>query len=152
MKRILGITTAALMSASVLAAPAFAQESPVPVPGADSGQTTMPDIDTDTTAAIGANFDGALAAIGNNTASAQSIGAMSDVQTVRVVRIGDLEGSSPALVEQAVSQNSEGVQDLRASVAANPGLSQQLEAQGVDVLSVIGADVGAMGEVTVYVM
>ena len=161
MKRILGITTAALMGASVLAAPAFAQadqnfqtdvernSTDTMTPGAD---TTAPDVDTGTTAAIGGSIDGALAAIGNNDANAQSISAMTTVDSVNVVRVGELEGSDPALIEQTVSQNAEGVEALRTSIAANPALSQELEAQGVGTASVIGAELGAAGEVILYVM
>lgn len=161
MKRILGITTAALMGASVLAAPAFAQadqnsqlggeqnSTDTMTPGTD---TMTPDVDTGTTAAIGGSIDGALAAIGNNEANAQSISSMTTVDTVNVVRIGDLEGSDPALIEQTVTQNAEGVEALRNSIAANPALSQQLETQGVGTASVIGAELGAAGEVTLYVM
>lgn len=153
MKRILGITAAALMGASVLAAPAFAQadqnfenDATGTVSDFNSG------VDTGTTAAIGASFDGALAAIGNNAANAASISAMTDVGTVNIVRIGDIEGGDPARVEQTMSQNPEGADALRASIDANPALSQALQAEGVSTSSVVAADLDAAGGVTIYVM
>jgi hypothetical protein len=165
MKRILGITTAALMGASVLAAPAFAQVDGVnptpgehgagettPTPEATMPDATMPDVDPGTTAAIGGSFDGALTAIGDSSMSAQSIGAMTDVETVTVVSVGELDGSDPALIDQAVSQNVEGVEELRASIQANATLNEELQANGVDVSSVIGAQVEADGGLTVYTM
>lgn len=155
MKRILGITAAALMGASVLAAPAaFAQADQnfqnEPEAGFDTNLDTQ--LDTGTTAAIGSSFDGALAAIGNNAANAASIGAMSDIGSVNVVRIGEIEGSDPALVEQAVSQNADGVEALRASIEANPPLNQALQTEGISAASVVAADLDAAGGVTIYVM
>ena len=166
MKRILGLTTAALMGASVLAAPAFAEGGLLSgtvdggaasemnvtpdLGGADAGANV--DIDTGTTAAIGGSFDGALSAIGANASNAAAIGAIGEVSTVNVVRIGALEGHDAAAVEQAVSQNSADVEELRDTIAGNPALSEELQAQGVDVSSVVAAEVEAGGEVTVYVM
>jgi len=177
MKKILAMTTAALVSASVLAAPAFAQEAGAGgIGGQDNaagaasgmdGSTELgantsaeggmdglsdPGVDTGTTAAIDGGFDDALSAVGNNVANAQSISGMNEVDDVNVVQVGEIEGSDSAQVEQAVSQNGEGVEALRASIAANEGLSRALESQGVDASSVIGVDLGATGGITVYVM
>ena len=109
-------------------------------------------VDTETTAAIGSTFDGALSAIGNNSTNAESLGSMTEVSSVNVVSVGELEGSDPALVDQAVTDNQDGVDELRASIEANQALSQELETQGVDASSVIGAELGVDGEVTVYTM
>lgn len=152
MKRILGITTAALMGASVLAAPAFAQADYDTQQGEDAGAVTMPDVDTGTTAAIDGSSDGALTAIGSSSVAAQSLGTMTDVQSVNVVRVGELEGSDPMLIEETVSQNDAGVQELRQAISANASLSQELEAQGVSSAEVVGAEIGLDGDVTVYVM
>ena len=157
MKRLLCITTAGLMGASVLGAPAFAQADQNYETGGQHNaegtmnDTAMPEVDTGTTAAIESSADGALAAIGNNAANAQSISAMTDVNTVNVIRIGELEGDT-ARIEETVSQNEDGVEALRSAISANPTLSQELQAQGVDTSTVIGAELGATGEVTIYVM
>lgn len=171
MKRILGLTTAALLSASMLGAPAFAQanldhpggadadpeimttpQAPAPEMMPPEATTPMPDIDTGTTAAIGGSFDGALTAISGTSTSAQSIASMPQVESVNVVRVSELEGSDPALVEQTVSQNEAGIEELRAAISANPSFSQELQAAGVDASSVVGAQVEADGGVTVYVL
>lgn len=170
MKRILGLTTAALLGASMLGAPAFAQANLDHPGGADAdpeimttpgttpemmppeATTPMPDIDTGTTAAIGASFDGALTAISGTSASAQSIASMPQVDRVDVVRVSELQGSDPALVDETVAQNEAGIEELRAAISANPSLSQELQAAGVDASSVVGAQVEADGGVTVYVL
>ena len=157
MKRILSVTTAILMGASVLAAPAFAQQadgmSDTQDPGMDQ---TMPapdaGVDTGTTAAIEPTFDSALTAIDGNEASATAIGAMTEVQTVNVVKVDELEGADAAAIETAVSENEEGVSQLRSSIEANAALSEQLETEGVEASSVVAAQVEADGGVTLYVM
>ena len=151
MKRILGLTTAALMGASVLAAPALA-ESKMDLSGDAGATTTMPDVDTGTTAAIGGNFESALTAIGAGSSNAQAIGTLSEVDTVKVVSVSDLEGHDKAALDQAVSQNSDSVDELRTSIGANAALSEELRSQGVDTSAVVAAQIEADGQVTVYVM
>lgn len=153
MKRILGITTAALMGASVLAAPAIAQtEGDLPTQEFNQGTTTMPDVDAGTTAAIGAELDGALTAIAGSSMAAQSIGTLTEVETVNIVRIDEISGGDPAVVDDTVTQNEQGVEELRAAISANAALSSELSAQGVETSSVVGAEMGMNGDVTVYVM
>lgn len=173
MKRIIGLTTAALMGASMMVAPALAQTSDgasdVPAPGVsesaptapgtgntdtmnDGAASTMPDVDTGTTAAIAPTFDGALTAIDGNSTSAKSIETMTEVNTVNIVKIDELEGADAAAVESAVSENEEGVSELRSSIEANAALSEQLETEGVDASSVVAAQVEADGAVTIYAM
>lgn len=166
MKRILGLTTAALMGASVLAAPALAEGGLVSGTadgGAASQMDAAPDlggadadidtgVDTGTTAAIGGSFDGALSAIGANASNVAAISAIGEVNSVNVVSIDTLEGHDATAVEQAVSENSADVDELRDTIAGNPALSEELQAQSVDISSVVAAEVGAGGEITVYVM
>lgn len=166
MKRIIGLTTAALMGASVFVAPAFAQNADgvdqdyqlsVQPEGSDPGapttnRATTPDIDTGTTAAIGGSFDGALSAIGRSSANARTIASMDNVQSVNVVRMSELRRGDAALVDQTVGKNQKGIDALRAALDANPALHRKLQAMDVTSASVVGADVGAAGNVTVYVM
>lgn len=166
MKRILGLTTAALLGASILAAPAMAIELDAGTSGSsgiettidaqsdlDSGaNTTMPDVDGGTTAAIGATFEGALTAIDGNAATTQSISTMTEVRDVRIISISDLEGHDAGTVEQAVTGNQAGIDELRAAIDANAALSQELQTQGVDSSGVVAAQVGADGAVTMFVM
>lgn len=151
MKRILGLTTAALMGASVLAAPAFAEDK-MDLSGETGATTTMPDVDTGTTAAIDANFDTALTAISAGSSNAQAIGTLSEVDNVKVVSVSDLDGHDKAALDEALAQNSDGVEELRTSIGANAALSEELRTQGVDTATVVAAQVEADGQVTVYVM
>ena len=153
MKRILAATAAALMSASVLAAPALAQSTAGEGGEAEVGVTQGEglDLDTGSTAAIGGDMDGALSAIEGNSASAQAIMTMQDVSSVHVVRIGEIEGYDQAAIEDALGSNSTGASELQASIDANPVLLQHLQEQGVDASSVVAAQVEPDGAVTVYV-
>lgn len=151
MKRILGLTTAALMGASVIAAPAFA-ESKMDLSGEAGATTTMPDVDAGTTAAIGGDFESALTAVGAGSSNAQVIGTLSEVDNVKVVSVSDLEGHDQAALDQALTQNSDGVDELRTSIGANAALSEELRTQGVDTSAIVAAQVEADGQVTVYVM
>jgi hypothetical protein len=181
MKRIFGITTAALLGASMFAAPALAIDlgasagtsgagvqadasgavntgksggDPV-VEGQtdmDAGaNTTMPDVDAGTTAAIDTTFDSALTAIDGSATTTQAISTMTEVQEVRVVSVSDLEGHDAAAVERAVAENDADVDGLRTAIEANAAVSQELQAQGVDSSSIVAAQVGADGAVTIFV-
>ncbi|MCO6390891.1 hypothetical protein GTW25_07605 [Aliihoeflea aestuarii] len=177
MKRIIGLTTAALMSASMLAGPALAQQSPVapgagdgtevetgvtggtdtmeaPMGEAPAGATTLPaEVDTDATAAIGgeATFDGALAAIEGNATSTAAIDTMTEVGSVDVVRIGELEGADMTALETATSERSAEITELQAALEANTAVSSALEAEDVAVADVVAAETAADGELVVYV-
>lgn len=183
MKRIIAISSAALMGATMLAAPVYAEQmdSQTKTPGMSSqmqdnkaagdfdasggteaGATTGPgsesgtstsssgDLDTGTTAAIGGEptFDEAIAAIEGNSASAATISGMSEVGTVNVVHLDELEGHDPAQVDEAVTAND--ATELQSSIEVNSSLSEQLSTQGVEASSVVAAQVEADGSVTVY--
>lgn len=166
MKRILGLTAAALMGASTAIAPALAQTGNVTSgesgvssqieaeskSGADTGGASTMDLDTGTTAAIGASPDLAVSAISGSASAASSVGTMTEFGAVTIVRVSDFGAEDARTVEQAVSTNQAGIDELRAAIQSNPALSQQLQAEGVEAASVVGADVAADGELTVYVM
>ena len=115
----------------------------------DSGVDTM--IDTDTTAAINGSFDGALSSIGNSSATSQSISTMTEVSSVNVIRINELEGADMDALGSAETENSAQIEELRAAIDGNSSVNSALEAESVDVSSVVGADVQADGSLTVYV-
>lgn len=169
MKRIIGLTTAALMSASMLAGPAIAQTSPAPVPNtsaetgatggsetmeAPAGATTLPgEVDTDTTAAIGgqATFDDALAAIEANGTSSAAIETMTEVGSVDVVRVNELEDADTAALETATSEHSAEITELQAALEANTAVSSAIEAEDVEIADVVAAQTAADGELVIYV-
>lgn len=166
MKRIIAMTTAALMGASVFAAPALAQnpsgagtdqdfqlstEQGTSADAPMDERAMTPDVDTGTTASIDGSYDGALAAIGGSSMNARSVASMETIETINVVRVGELQGDA-GLIDQAVSQNQAGVDELRAAIDANSALQSELQTRGVNSASVVGAEVGAMGELTLYVL
>lgn len=183
MKRIIGLTTAALMGASMMVAPALSQTSVggsatggvnaetgvtggVGGAGADvdagaSGSAgaettgTMTDTETDagTTAAIGADatFDGALAAIEGNATSTAAIDTMTEVGSVEVVKIGELEGADMTALETATTEREAEITELQAALEANTAVSAALEAEDVSANEVVAAQMGAGGELVIYV-
>lgn len=184
MKRIIGLTTAALMGASMMVAPALAQTSvggsatggvnaetgvtggvggagadvdagASGSAGADTTTGTMTDTETDagTTAAIGADatFDGALAAIEGNATSTAAIDTMTEVGTVEVVKIGELEGADMTALETATTEREAEITELQAALEANTAVSAALEAEDVSANEVVAAQMGAGGELVIYV-
>lgn len=174
MKRKIAISLAALMGASLLASPVMAQVSVdtnaganIGV-GADSGSGSVTgtaddelktrvkagadaELDTDTTASVGASFDGALSAIGNNSASASSISAMTEVSSVNVIRISELQGADMDALMGVETENTASIDELQGSIEGNTAVMAALEAQAVDPESIVAADVAADGSLTVYV-
>jgi len=178
MKRVIALTAAALMTGSLFAAPALAQVSVDTGVGANVGIGTNADtsagsasgtvgtdaqiktnnmgaaantnVDTDITAAIGGSWDGLLSSMGDTGASA-SIGAMSDVGSVNVVRISDLGNTDADALAKAKTDNQASIDQLKTSIEGNAKVKAALEQQGVDPSSVVAANVAADGSLTVYV-
>ncbi|GAB5504965.1 MAG: hypothetical protein Rhirs2KO_01280 [Rhizobiaceae bacterium] len=166
MKRINALTTATFMGASMLAVPAIALEAGanIGVGGSAESSTMSSDtdadiklkagadakVDTGTTAAIGGSFDGALSAMANSNSSG-AIRAMTDVSSVNVIWIKDLEGANMDALTQAETQNEAEINDLRASIESNTAVSSALKAQSVEPADVVAANVAADGSLTVFV-
>lgn len=170
MKRILATAAAALMGASVLVAPVYAQTGQTDTSesaGSDAGaapggspDSTSPEeagantgsgagIDGGTTAAIGNDMNSALSAIQGNSASAQAIMGMEDVSSVNVVRLNEIDGYNQAAIDDALDTSD--AAELQASIESNAALQQHLQEAGVDASSVVAAQVEADGALTVYV-
>jgi hypothetical protein len=175
MKRIIGLTTAALMGASMMVAPAIAQTSVGggatggvnaetgvtggvnagdAVDGAAGAATdTMGGTDAGTTAAIGADvtFGSALSAIEGNATSTAAIDTMTEIGSVEVIRIGELEGADMTALETATTEHAAEITELQAALEANTAVSAALEAEDVAANEVVAAQMGADGELVVYV-
>jgi len=183
MKRVIALSTAALLGASLFASPVLAQVSvdtnggasvgveagsgsaSGTVGGAGSVDSTIggsqlktgaaadakTNLDTGTTAAIGGSFDGMISAMGNNSASAGTIQSMTNVSSVNVIRITDLEGADMDALMKAETDNSASIDELHTSLEGNAAVKAALEAQSVDPSTVVAANVAADGSLTVYV-
>lgn len=152
MKKILAMTTAALMSASVMAAPAFAQMANGEASGTETNATSeMPGVDTGTTQAIDESTGGndALGSITGSASAAQSIAGMTEFGDVTVNQI---TGEDSDKVDQLVTENRQSIDELRAAIAGNPAVQSQLQAQGVDVAKIVGAEVALNGDLVLYSM
>jgi hypothetical protein len=139
MKKFLAMTTAALMSASVLAAPAFAQSSETP--GVDEGTTAAID------ESEGGN--GSFTAITGSASATQSIANMTDFGSVTVNRI---TGEESGQLDLMVSENRQSIDALHAAIASNAAVQGELQAQGVNPANIVGAEVAANGDLVLYSM
>ncbi len=106
-------------------------------------------VDNEATAAIGANVDGAIAAMARGSEAAATIGTMTTVSTVNVVKLDN--GASAEAFVTAETENKASIDELRASLDANASVKAALEAQSVNTGDVVAADVNADGSLTVYV-
>lgn len=161
MKRLLAMTTATLMGASMIAAPAFAQtggeggaNDPASSateqnasPSQDSG--SQQDVDRGTTQAIdeGSGEGSSLTAVTGSGAAAQSIASMDSFSDVTVRRIS---GEESANASEAVSQNRDAITQLQSAISGNAELKSRLEAEGVEVSSIVGAEVAGNGALVLY--
>jgi len=116
----------------------------------DKGAAANTNVDAGTTAAIGASWDNLMSSMGDTGASA-SIGAMSDVGAVNVVRIGDLGNTDADALAKAKTDNQASIDELKTSIEGNAKVKAALEQKGVDPSSVVAANVAADGSLTVYV-
>lgn len=161
MKRLLAMTTATLMGASMIAAPAFAQtggEGGANDPAASTseqnaspsqGSGSQQDVDRGTTQAIdeGSGEGSSLTAVTGSGAAAQSIASMDSFSDVTVRRIS---GEESANASEAVSQNRDAITQLQSAISGNAELMSRLEAEGVEVSSIVGAEVAGNGALVLY--
>lgn len=161
MKRLLAMTTATLMGASMIAAPAFAQtgsEGGANDPASSAteqnaspsqGSGSQQDVDRGTTQAIdeGSGEGSSLTAVTGSGAAAQSIASMDSFSDVTVRRIS---GEESANASEAVSQNRDAITQLQSAISGNAELMSRLEAEGVEVSSIVGAEVAGNGALVLY--
>lgn len=99
-----------------------------------------------------ANFGLLMSSLNGNVDTAAEIQAMTDVSNVNVVKVSDLaQGNNQVAVNNAISKNAEATTELQTAIEANSALKAELDQQSVDVSSIVAADVGADGQLTVFV-
>jgi hypothetical protein len=171
MKRILALTTAALMSTGI-AGSALAQGVDVDLgagagaeigggaeTGVEAGAGADMDADVgtddlDVTGAAGAdaNLGAVVSAINTGQFGTAEIETATEISSVNVVRIDELPGGEEQqAIDQALDRHQAEVDDLRAAIEANAEIAGELEAQGVASDQVVAAQTDANGAVTVFV-
>ena len=112
--------------------------------GTDSGTTASTNSD--------ANLALVISAIGSGDDNATAIQGMTDVSSVTVIDAGDLaQGDDEQALENAMSENEDGISGLRAAIDANADLKAEIVRQSPDSTDVVAVDVGADGALTVFV-
>jgi hypothetical protein len=163
MKRAIAMTAATLMGATMLAAPALAQMDTIEpqvemntgtgVDGGVEAETLPGGIDQGTTAAIDgeASFDDALAAISGNAGSTASLGMVSEVNEVEIIRLSELDGYDEEMLDQSLEASAGSDVELRSALEANSALAGELEDENVDIEAVVAAEVENDGRIKIYV-
>lgn len=144
MKRIPGLTMAAMMATSILVAPALAEEVDTlfdPYGGM---------IDNGTTASINGDLSTALSAINASSANAAALRGIGENGSVTVVPVSSLANFDKQALDEAVSQNLGSIEILRGTIIGHPALYAQFQVSGFDIASVVGAEVKG-GRVIIYV-
>lgn len=169
MKRILAITTAALMTSALAGTAAYANdmkkdESTQTQSGAtdsmnsDTGSMnsdtgSAANVDTDTTASTNAapTADDLMSALQGGDAAASSIKSMSNVSNVSIVNTDELAQADMTEIDSAVEQNQSQIDQLHQAIDGNDALKSKLQEQDVDVSNVIAAKTNADGSLTLFV-
>ena len=167
MKRTFLMTTVALFIAGA-AAPSFADTASVGATGqagtsaavgstaAKVGATvdsnTTVNTGDKTTAGANANFGTLMSAITADASTAASIQEMTNVSSVKVVKVSALaEGNNQEAVKAALDTNKSAVAKLQAAIAANANLKAKLNEKSVKLSSVVALNMDASGTVIVFV-
>ena len=101
------------------------------------------------------NFGTLISALNNVEGETQELQALSEVkpENVTVVNVADVapEGAASAALDAAMQKAEPGVAKLRESLSANSVVTGVLQSGSVQADNVVAADVGANGQVTVFV-
>jgi hypothetical protein len=159
MKRSL-MYAASVAAITIFSVPAFA-ESPAQAKDPDStGQTQInsgaqqlnaeSETDKMTTASI-ADLQTLTPVMAAGTTTAGQIQTISEISTVKVVRVNDWASADKQAFDAAMSQNMKPVGDLRAALVANTVVSARLGEQKVLADNVVATQILADGTMVVYV-
>ena len=162
MKRNLLFATAFAMIAA-LSAPSFA-ESPAQSKNPDStGQTQInpgvQQLNTDgsdaadttvTTSSIG-TVETLVPVMAAGTTTAAQVQTITQVSTVRVIRVNDWASANKQAFDAAMSQNMKPISDLQAALAANAAVNARLTEQKVITSNVVASQIQPDGSMVVYV-
>lgn len=166
MKRILALTTAALMSTGI-AATAIAQDAEFEVetgveagadadlPGTDMGTTTGATTGAEgTMGAAGAqgNVGAVVSSINTGQFGTMDVESASDISSINVIRIDELPGGEEqAAIDGALERHQDGVEDLRAAIEDNEEFYEALQDEDVSSDDVVSVQGNGDGSYTVYV-
>ena len=117
--------------------------------GGESGFTAASRASGAGSAAADVSLDAVVAAFATTQAALDAIAAVGAGTTVNVVRIGGMVNAYPSVFAEAVA-NQAASAEIQAVIAANAGLTADLEGAGIAVRSIVAADIAAGGTLTLY--
>lgn len=98
-----------------------------------------------------ANFGQVISSIQSNKVGPTQIQGITEVKSVNVVKAGDIaKGENMTAFDNAVTKNEANITSLRTAMTSNTAVNTALTNASVDVNTVVAADVGADGVLTVY--
>jgi hypothetical protein len=140
-----GVSASGGASAGVSAAgganAAGASEASVASPGSLSGSAGG-------SASRGANLDTVLLTFATTQAELEAIASLGKETKVNVVGIDAVVSADPEAFAQATADNQGSAAELQAAVDANAEFKADLEAAGIAVSSIVAADIGGDGVLT----
>ncbi|NMG41551.1 hypothetical protein GRZ55_20110 [Chelativorans sp. ZYF759] len=164
MKRILALTTAALMSTAI-AGTAVAQDAEFEVEtGVEAGAGTDMDTTTGATgtgaaaggtmgaAGAGANVGAVVSSINTGQFGTADVESATEISSINVIRIDELPGGEEqAAIDGALERHQDGVDDLRAAIEDNDAFYEALQDEDVSSDDVVSVQGTGDGNFTVYV-
>ena len=103
-------------------------------------------------AASNANFGQVISSIQASKTGATQIQGITEVKSVNVVKVNDLaKGENMTALDNAVTKNEADITSLRSALTTNMTVKTALATASVNVASVVAADVGSDGVLTVYI-
>jgi hypothetical protein len=103
-------------------------------------------------AATKANLGPVISSVQTSKVKASSIQSLTEVKGVTVVKVADLaKGENMTALDNAVTKNDADIVALRAAMTSNTAVDTALRGAGVDVQTVVAADISGDSKLTVYV-
>ncbi|MFN0264937.1 hypothetical protein ACKTEK_13785 [Tepidamorphus sp. 3E244] len=156
MKRNTKILTSALLAATMLSGPALADSANKPYQAGKQGEVSQgananANANANARMNAGNNQGDVVSSIRSSNSAKTDLGTVTSDSDVSVVAVKPASDSSAKAIDNAINDNSQSIDQLRASVKGNTALVDKLEAQGYSADSVVAARSHTDGSVTIYV-
>jgi hypothetical protein len=112
--------------------------------GSDAADTTI------TTSSV-SNVETLAPMMASGTTTAGQVQTITEVSTVRVVRVNDWANANKQAFDAAMAQSSKPISDLQAALAANAAVNARLTEQQVMTNNVVASQIQPDGTMVVYV-
>lgn len=145
------LAMAVLLGSATLSAPATGADASHQVMTA---QADMGEVDPNATASTGpADASTVMSSIEASSGTATAIQALTTARSVSIVKIKDIaKGDELPRIKQAMKDKQADITGVQAAIMANSELKAKVDAENVDMSSIVAARIAADGSVTIFVM